>query len=237
MARAPPVPRRPHEHRETSGPAGAMNRWLVTGAGGMLGQDMVTCLERDGEPVLALTRADLDITDQAAVTATVRGCQPDFVVNCAAWTAVDEAEAHEDEAFEVNGRGAAAGRGRLCRQRRPPDPCFHRLRVRRRCLQAIYRARPMRAAYRVRPNQAGRGTGCGGAASRLRLHRAGGLALRCTWAQLRADDDPPGARRRGGRCRGRSAWPADLGDGCRRASHRAGALGGAGRRVPRDQFG
>jgi dTDP-4-dehydrorhamnose reductase len=83
-----------------------MNRWLVTGAGGMLGQDMVTCLERDGEPVLALTRADLDITDQAAVTATVRGCQPDFVVNCAAWTAVDEAEAHEDEAFEVNGRGA-----------------------------------------------------------------------------------------------------------------------------------
>ena len=83
-----------------------MNRWLVTGAGGMLGQDMVTCLERDGEAVLALTRADLDITDQAAVTATVRGCQPDFVVNCAAWTAVDEAEAHEDEAFEVNGRGA-----------------------------------------------------------------------------------------------------------------------------------
>src|SRR5262249_36876708 len=55
---------------------------------------------------LAFTRANLDITDQAAVTATVLGCRPDFVVNCAAWTAVDEAEAHEDEAFEVNGRGA-----------------------------------------------------------------------------------------------------------------------------------
>ena len=76
-----------------------MSRWLVTGAGGMLGQDMVACLERGGETALAFTRASLDITDQAAVTATVRGCRPDIVVNCAAWTAVDEAEAHEDEAL------------------------------------------------------------------------------------------------------------------------------------------
>ncbi len=83
-----------------------MNRWLVTGAGGMLGQDVVASLERDGETVLALTRRDLDITDQAAVTATVLGGRPDIVVNCAAWTAVDEAEAHEDQALEVNGRGA-----------------------------------------------------------------------------------------------------------------------------------
>ena len=83
-----------------------MSRWLVTGAGGMLGQDVVTCLERDGETALALTRADLDITDRAAVTAAFLGYRPDIVVNCAAWTAVDEAEAHEDEAFGVNGRGA-----------------------------------------------------------------------------------------------------------------------------------
>ena len=83
-----------------------MSQWLVTGAGGMLGQDLVTCLERAGQTALALTRQDLDITDQAAVTATVLGRRPDFVVNCAAWTAVDEAEAHEDEALEVNGGGA-----------------------------------------------------------------------------------------------------------------------------------
>jgi len=83
-----------------------MAGWLVTGAGGMLGQDMVTCLERAGQTALALTRQDLDITDQAAVTATVLGRRPDFVVNCAAWTAVDDAEAHEDQALEVNGRGA-----------------------------------------------------------------------------------------------------------------------------------
>jgi dTDP-4-dehydrorhamnose reductase len=72
----------------------------------MLAQDVVTSLERDGETALALTRRDLDITDQAAVTAAVLDCRPDIVVNCAAWTAVDEAETHEDEAFGVNGRGA-----------------------------------------------------------------------------------------------------------------------------------
>src|SRR5215472_1742440 len=83
-----------------------MSRRLVTGAGGMLGQDMVTCLQRGGEAALGLTRADLDVTNQAVVTATLQDCRPDIVVNCAAWTAVDDAEAHEDEALEVNGRGA-----------------------------------------------------------------------------------------------------------------------------------
>ena len=78
----------------------------MTGAGGMLGQDVATCLERDGETALARTRADLDITDRAAVTAAVVACRPDIVVNCAAWTAVDEAEAHEDAASEVNSGGA-----------------------------------------------------------------------------------------------------------------------------------
>jgi dTDP-4-dehydrorhamnose reductase len=70
--------------------------------------------------VTGLTRQDCDITDEGAVRAALRGGQPDVVVNCAAWTAVDEAEAHEDEALGVNGRGAehvvaacAAGRIRL----------------------------------------------------------------------------------------------------------------------------
>lgn len=83
-----------------------MARWLVTGAGGMLGQDVVASLERERETALALTHRDLDITDQSAVTATIVGRRPDVVVNCAAWTAVDEAETREDEAFGVNGLGA-----------------------------------------------------------------------------------------------------------------------------------
>ena len=84
-----------------------MSRWLVVGAGGMLGQDLMAALRRDGEPAVGLTRPDLDITDQSAVAAAVRRYKPEALVNCAAWTAVDDAEAHEDEALRVNGTGAA----------------------------------------------------------------------------------------------------------------------------------
>jgi dTDP-4-dehydrorhamnose reductase len=84
-----------------------MSRWLITGAGGMLGQDLVAVLRGEGEDVIGLSRPDLDITDEAAVRAALRRGRPDAVVNCAAWTAVDDAEAHEDRALDVNGRGAA----------------------------------------------------------------------------------------------------------------------------------
>jgi dTDP-4-dehydrorhamnose reductase len=84
-----------------------MSRWLVTGAGGMLGRDLVNALEHDREKVAALTRRDLDITDEAGVRAAMRDIRPDVVVNCAAWTAVDDAELHESEALRVNGHGAA----------------------------------------------------------------------------------------------------------------------------------
>jgi dTDP-4-dehydrorhamnose reductase len=82
-------------------------RWLVVGAGGMLGQDLITALEGAGEEVISRTRRQLDITDEAAVRAALRDCRPDVVANCAAWTAVDDAEAHENEALAVNGNGAA----------------------------------------------------------------------------------------------------------------------------------
>jgi len=78
-----------------------MTRWLVTGAGGMLGRDVLTALE--GADVTALARADLDITDPVAVQAAVAAS--DVVVNCAAWTAVDDAETQEGAAFAVNAVG------------------------------------------------------------------------------------------------------------------------------------
>ena len=78
-------------------------RWLVTGAGGMLGSDVVAAL--GDREVTALTRAELDVTDAAAALAAVDG--HDVVVNAAAWTAVDDAEAHEGAAFAVNALGAA----------------------------------------------------------------------------------------------------------------------------------
>ncbi len=94
-----------------------MTRWLVTGAGGMLGTDMVAALTTRGEPVTGLDRAGLDVTDARAVSDAIADGRPDVVVNCAAWTAVDDAEASEERALAVNADGAAnlaaacAGRG------------------------------------------------------------------------------------------------------------------------------
>jgi len=84
-----------------------VSRWLVTGAAGMLGRDVCLALRRHGEPVTALDRHGLDITDPAAVAGRFGEHKPDVVVNCAAWTAVDAAEGEEAQALAVNGTGAA----------------------------------------------------------------------------------------------------------------------------------
>ncbi|MFE3204109.1 dTDP-4-dehydrorhamnose reductase [Embleya sp. NPDC059237] len=77
-------------------------RWLVTGAHGMLGRDLLAVLDEvPGAVVTAVARKDLDITDAAAVLAATAG--HDIVVNAAAWTDVDGAETAEPAATEVNG--------------------------------------------------------------------------------------------------------------------------------------
>ncbi len=81
-------------------------RLLVTGAAGMLGRDVVAAANDAGHEVVALARADLDIADAAAVRAAVLDARPDAVINCAAWTDVDGAEAEEAAATAVNGDGA-----------------------------------------------------------------------------------------------------------------------------------
>jgi len=73
---------------------------LVTGAAGMLGTDVVRVLRARGHDVLALDRAGLDVTDADAVARAVRDVA--VVVNCAAWTAVDDAETSEAAAFTLN---------------------------------------------------------------------------------------------------------------------------------------
>jgi dTDP-4-dehydrorhamnose reductase len=80
--------------------------WLVTGAGGMLGRDVLAHLVATGDDAVGLDRRSLDITDPALVRAAMRQHRPDIVVNCAAWTAVDDAEQHELEALRINGDGA-----------------------------------------------------------------------------------------------------------------------------------
>lgn len=81
--------------------------WLVTGAGGMLGQDVLARLSRSGERFVALDRKALDLTDADAVSAALDEHRPAVVVNCAAWTAVDDAETREAEALAINGDGPA----------------------------------------------------------------------------------------------------------------------------------
>ncbi len=75
---------------------------LVTGAGGMLGRDLVSVLSRKHETV-PLDRSGLDITDREGVYRTLAAVRPDIVVNCAAYTRVDEAEEEREKAFLVNG--------------------------------------------------------------------------------------------------------------------------------------
>jgi dTDP-4-dehydrorhamnose reductase len=78
----------------------------------MLGHDLVSALaERGHDRVTAASRSTLDITDPAQVAALVPG--HDLVVNAAAWTDVDGAEADEAAATAVNGT-AVAGLARVC---------------------------------------------------------------------------------------------------------------------------
>ncbi|WP_319463280.1 dTDP-4-dehydrorhamnose reductase [Micromonospora sp. RTP1Z1] len=89
-----------------------MSRLLITGSGGMLGRDLLAVLRsRSDLSVTATTRADLDITDPDAARAAVAG--HDLVINTAAWTDVDGAEAQENAATAVNG-DAVAHLARAC---------------------------------------------------------------------------------------------------------------------------
>ncbi len=84
-------------------------RWLVTGARGQLGTDLVAVLADAGVPaeLLALGSHQLDITSSAAVQAVFADFRPQLVINAAAYTAVDQAETEEDRAYAVNAAGPA----------------------------------------------------------------------------------------------------------------------------------
>ncbi len=78
---------------------------LIAGAQGQLGLALIRRLAETHQ-VLAPGRADLDITHRERCAAAVAGTQPDLVLNCAAYTAVDRAESEPDAAFAVNANGA-----------------------------------------------------------------------------------------------------------------------------------
>ncbi|WP_026924270.1 dTDP-4-dehydrorhamnose reductase [Glycomyces arizonensis] len=82
-----------------------MSTWLITGGAGMLARDVAARLESEDANVVVLSRKELDITDPGSVAAAVAEHAPAVVVNCAAWTAVDDAEEQEPAALAVNGDG------------------------------------------------------------------------------------------------------------------------------------
>jgi dTDP-4-dehydrorhamnose reductase len=79
---------------------------LVTGAGGMLGRDVMLAAGNAGHDVIGFGHTELDVTDAAALEAKLEAERPDVVINCAAWTDVDAAEEAEDAAMAANGTGA-----------------------------------------------------------------------------------------------------------------------------------
>jgi len=82
---------------------GTVPRILVTGAAGQLGRELATVLAPLGD-VVALDRSGLDLARPDDIVAVLRDVAPALVVNAAAYTAVDRAEAEPDAAFAVNAR-------------------------------------------------------------------------------------------------------------------------------------
>lgn len=82
-----------------------MIKVIVTGAAGQLGWEIQRTAPDDIE-LIALDRSGLDITDIEQVSSLLQKEQPDWVINTAAYTAVDKAEEQKDLAFQVNAEGA-----------------------------------------------------------------------------------------------------------------------------------
>ncbi len=83
---------------------------LVTGAGGMLGSDIMRLLPK----ATAFAHDDLDITDLSSVVDAVSNSWSEILINCAAYTAVDRAETEQEKAFAVN-RDAVSNLAQACK--------------------------------------------------------------------------------------------------------------------------
>ena len=77
---------------------------LVTGANGMLAKEVKEKFEKENE-IIATDVAELDITNEEAVSNFINATKPDYIINCAAYTAVDKAEENYELADKINGDG------------------------------------------------------------------------------------------------------------------------------------
>ena len=79
-----------------------MNKVLVTGANGMLGQDLCPILQEFGYKVIKTDIDTMDITDLNSVKNKIMEEKPDFIIHCAAYTNVDKAEDDLENAILIN---------------------------------------------------------------------------------------------------------------------------------------
>lgn len=77
---------------------------LITGANGMLAKEVREKFEVENE-IICTDVADLDITNEEAVMKFVEEAKPEYIINCAAFTAVDKAEECYELADRINGDG------------------------------------------------------------------------------------------------------------------------------------
>lgn len=84
----------------------AVKRILVTGANGQLGNSLQVVSESlEGTEFLFLGRSDLDITQPHQIAEWFAKFRPDYCINCAAYTQVDQAEKSPEEAYHINAEG------------------------------------------------------------------------------------------------------------------------------------
>jgi len=80
-------------------------RILLTGGAGQLGRELLDTAAAQGHDVRSTTHAECDITNPTQVCAVLDDAAPDVLINCAAWTKVDAAEAEGESAFLTNAIG------------------------------------------------------------------------------------------------------------------------------------
>lgn len=82
-------------------------KFLVTGVKGQLGFDVMNELDKRGYEAVGVDIEEMDITDEKSVDEVIREVNPNVVIHCAAWTAVDAAEDEENisKVMKVNAEG------------------------------------------------------------------------------------------------------------------------------------
>src|SRR5436305_8673764 len=93
------LPRRAPRSRGVSRPL------LIVGANGQLGRELAAEASEQGIATIAVGREELDVTQEEAVQVYVRDARPRAIVNCAAYTAVDQAESDTEAAHAINALG------------------------------------------------------------------------------------------------------------------------------------